>query len=82
MQYFITTAYILKPVLSSCVVTNIDCSNQITCATLIVLFIFMLLKRLNPDASQLQQWQKGKCCLVTHHLQDPSAIFEICMAPK
>jgi hypothetical protein len=60
MQYFITTDYILKPVLSTCVVTNIDCSNQITCATLILLFILVLLKRLHPDASQLQQQQKGK----------------------
>lgn len=57
--YFITD-YILKPVLSSCVVIKFDYSNQIAFATLILLFLFVSLKRLQPDTSQLQEQQKGK----------------------
>jgi len=58
--YFITTDYILKPVLSSCVVINVEYSNQITFATLTLLFLFVSLKRLQSDTSQLQEQQKGK----------------------
>jgi hypothetical protein len=56
----VCTSSLLITSLSSYVMINIDCSNQITFATLILLFLFVTLKRLQPDTPTTSRAAEGK----------------------